>query len=84
MGFIQQAVPKPKFVHSDLECLNLNITVPKSNANGDSVECKLPVFIWMHGGGFVVGANSWPHYDHARLVKLANENGVPVIGIGLK
>jgi hypothetical protein len=42
------------------------------------------VFVWIHGGGFILGANSWPHYDHAKLVKLASERGVPVIGVGIK
>ncbi|KIW10037.1 hypothetical protein PV08_11813 [Exophiala spinifera] len=77
MLFIQQTVPKPPTNHSDLECLNLNITVPKTTQK------KIPVFVWMHGGGFLLGGNSWPHYDHAKIVKLANENGVPVIGIGI-
>jgi len=78
-SFIQHTLPKPVEKHSELECLNLNITVPC-----DVTSQKLPVFIWQHGGGFVLGANSWPHYDHAKVVKLANENGVPVIGIGIK
>jgi len=77
-------MPKPKIVHSDLECLNLNITVPKSPSGTDLGKQKLPAFVWIHGGGFMVGANSYPHYDHARLVKLASENDVPVIGIGIK
>ncbi|OQV00230.1 hypothetical protein CLAIMM_05756 [Cladophialophora immunda] len=83
MLFIQQSMPKPPIVHADLECLNLNITVPKGLGGVDLTKQKLPVFIWMHGGGFVVGANSWPHYDHAKLVKLASDNGVPVIGVGI-
>ncbi|KAK5192072.1 hypothetical protein LTR47_003529 [Exophiala xenobiotica] len=81
MSFIQQTIPKPTVVHSDLECLNLNITVPKTT--GNSTGKKLPVFVWIHGGGFILGANSWPHYDHAKLVKLASERGVPVIGVGI-
>ncbi|OCT48318.1 putative carboxylesterase [Cladophialophora carrionii] len=83
MLFIQQSMPKPKTVHSDLECLNLNITVPKGQTGTDLGKQKFPVFIWVHGGGFVVGANSWPHYDHGKLVKLANSNGIPVIGVGI-
>ncbi|KAJ9603010.1 hypothetical protein H2200_012305 [Cladophialophora chaetospira] len=83
MLFIQKSMPKPKTFHSDLECLNLNITVPKSQSDADLGKQKFPVFIWVHGGGFFVGANSWPHYDHAKLVKLASDNGVPVIGIGI-
>ncbi|KAL2399166.1 hypothetical protein ABEF95_000334 [Exophiala dermatitidis] len=77
--FIQQPLPQPPTVHSDLNCLNLNATVP---ASSDSTK-RLPVFIWTHGGGFVVGANSWPHYDHARVVRLAAERGIPVIGVGI-
>ncbi len=84
MGFIQQALPKPEIVHSDLECLNLNITVPKTSSGADVGTQKLPVFIWTHGGGFVVGANSWPHYNQARIVKLASDNGVPVLGVAIK
>lgn len=85
MVFIQQSLPKPRVKHSDVDCLNLNITVPKlpSGIGGLSKQ-KLPVFIWTHGGGFVVGANSWPQYDHAKLVKLASKNGVPIIGVGIK
>ncbi|OAL25855.1 hypothetical protein AYO20_10317 [Fonsecaea nubica] len=83
MLFIQQSMPKPSTVHSDLNCLNLNITVPKGQDGVDLAKQKLPVFVWIHGGGFVVGANSWPHYDHARIVKLARDNGVPVIGVGI-
>jgi len=85
MLFIQKSLgPKPEAKHSDLECLNLNITVPKSSSGSDLSKQKIPVFVWIHGGGFMVGANSWPHYDHGKLVKLANENGVPVIGVGIK
>jgi carboxylesterase type B len=82
MLFIQKSMPKPKIVHSDLDCLNLNITVPK--LGGELAKQKIPVFVWVHGGGFMVGANSWPHYDHGKLVRLASENGVPVIGVGIK
>ena len=70
--------------HSDVDCLNLNITVPALKQGENLADRKLPVFVWIHGGGFVLGANSWPHYDHAKLVKLASEGGVPVIGVGIK
>lgn len=85
MIFIQQSLPKPQVKHSDVDCLNLNITVPKlAYGLGSLSKQKLPVFIWTHGGGFVVGANSWPQYDHAKLVKIAAKNGVPIIGVGIK
>lgn len=80
--FIQNEIPKPIEINSDVDCLNLGITLPARSSTTSSQ--KLPVFVWIHGGGFVVGAGSWPHYDHARLVKLASDNRVPVIGVGIK
>lgn len=80
--FIQNEIPMPEEHNSDVDCLNLGITIPARGQAGASQ--KLPVFVWVHGGGFVVGASSWPHYDHGRLVKLASDNGVPVIGVGIK
>jgi para-nitrobenzyl esterase len=45
------------------DCLYLNIwtpAVPGENA-------RLPVMVWIHGGGFVVGSGAEPRYDGARL-----------------
>jgi Carboxylesterase family len=82
--FIQQPLPKPETTFSDVDCLNLNITIPQPKAGEALAGRKLPVFVWIHGGGFVLGANNWPQYGHARLVKLAAERNVPVVGVGIK
>ncbi|KAF2707444.1 alpha/beta-hydrolase [Pleomassaria siparia CBS 279.74] len=76
---IQQNIdtpPSPPM--SGLESLNLNITVP-------DIENRkpLPVMVFIHGGGYMMGANYWPHYDMTRLVKLSVEVGLPVIGINI-
>jgi carboxylesterase type B len=63
---------------SGTECLNLNITVPNNDAR------NLPVMVFVHGGGFIMGANYWPQYDPARLVKMASEMGLPVIVVNIK
>lgn len=66
---------------SALECLNLNITLP----DVDKTEKKpLPVMVFIHGGEFLMGANSWPHYNMARLVHLSAKSGFPVIGVNIK
>lgn len=65
---------------SDTECLNLNITVPKNVPR----ETKLPVLVWIHGGGFMFGANFWPQTDMSRLVALGAETGKPFIGVSIK
>jgi carboxylesterase type B len=66
---------------SGTECLNLNITVP--DLNSDAVK-KLPVMVFIHGGGFIMGANYWPQYDASRLVKLSAEFELPVVAINIK
>ncbi|KAL1987849.1 hypothetical protein VTN96DRAFT_2252 [Rasamsonia emersonii] len=78
-GAIQHTLPKKDIPQSDLDCLNLNITVPK----GTTPASKLPVFLFIHGGGFVLGANSWPQFDYARLVKLSQEKGYPIVAVSI-
>jgi carboxylesterase type B len=83
-GFIQKSLPVPELATSDLECLNLNITAPLIEGKLPTSESPLPVFVFIHGGGFSVGSNAWPQYDQARIVKLSAEIGFPVIGVGIK
>lgn len=64
---------------SGTECLNLNITVP----DVESVE-KLPVMVWIHGGGFVMGANYWPQCDPSQLVRMSVEVDMPVVVVSIK
>ena len=51
--FIQQTLPKPDLQQSDTDCLNLNVTVPEHS--GDK---QLPVLVFIHGGGFMIGSNA--------------------------
>jgi para-nitrobenzyl esterase len=46
------------------DCLYLNVYVPASASQKD----KLPVMIWIHGGGFLAGAASEPRYTNSALV----------------
>jgi len=66
---------------SGTECLNLNITVPNVDTSSGK---KLPVMVFIHGGGFMMGANYWPQYDPSRLVKLSLEMRMPVIIVNIK
>ncbi|RFU24125.1 hypothetical protein B7463_g12213, partial [Scytalidium lignicola] len=65
-----------KFGLSDTECLNLNVTVPAGSQGR-----KLPVFLFIHGGGFAIGSNSWPHLDQARIVQFSAQRNLPVVGV---
>jgi acetyl esterase/lipase len=80
LGHVQHTLPKKELPQSDLDCLNLNIAVP-SDATPSS---KLPVLFFIHGGGFFIGANSWPQYDTARLAKLSIEKGLPMVIVTIK
>jgi carboxylesterase type B len=64
---------------SGLNCLNLNITVPH-----DVQKEAIPVMVFIHGGGFIMGANWWPQYEPTRLVQMSMENEMPVIAVNIK
>lgn len=74
----------PEITISELDGLNLNITVPLLEGNFPTPEKKLPVFMFVHGGGYSLGSNAWPQYDQARIVRLSAEMGMPIIGVGIK
>ncbi|KAJ9288700.1 hypothetical protein DTO021C3_3729 [Paecilomyces variotii] len=76
---IQHTLPKKELPQSDLDGLNLNIAVPE----GTTSASKLPVFLFIHGGGFAIGANSWPQFDWTRLVKLSAEKGFPIVAVSM-
>lgn len=75
---IQHNLPGPDFQYSDTECLNLNIATPKD------LRHPVPVFVFIHGGGFAIGANSWPQYDPSKLIELSISQDTPIIGISIK
>jgi len=49
-----QLIPGPQ----SEDCLGLNVWTPARSASE-----KLPVMVWIHGGGFVIGASSQTAYD---------------------
>ena len=57
------------------DCLMLNVWTPANAAKK-----KLPVMVWIHGGGFVAGATSEPRQDGATLA----ERGVVVVSMNYR
>ncbi|MDR3205417.1 MAG: carboxylesterase family protein [Deltaproteobacteria bacterium] len=47
------------------DCLNLNVYAPKDTKAGDA----LPVYVFIHGGGFAIGAGNQDIFDMSELVK---------------
>jgi para-nitrobenzyl esterase len=64
---IQQAPPA-----ASEDCLYLNVWTRAANARE-----RLPVMVWIYGGGFAIGTTAAPVYDGARLT----EKGVVVVSV---
>jgi para-nitrobenzyl esterase len=58
------------------DCLNLNIWTPA----GAKQKSKLPVYVWIHGGGFGVGTGAKKLYDGTNLAK----QGIIVVTINYR
>jgi para-nitrobenzyl esterase len=65
--------PPPSGVSED--CLYLNVWTPATSATE-----KLPVLVWIYGGGFNGGATSYPVHDGAKLAK----RGVVLVSIAYR
>ncbi|MEJ0027620.1 MAG: carboxylesterase family protein [Rhizomicrobium sp.] len=65
-------------VHANLpqseDCLTLNVWTPETRS------AKLPVMVWIHGGGFTQGASSVPRFDGAALAR----HGVVLVSINYR
>src|SRR6187549_1127478 len=67
---VQQAPPA-----ASEDCLYLNVWTPAA-----SVRERLPVMVWIYGGGFAIGTTAAPVYDGKRLT----EKGVVVVSVAYR
>ncbi|KAI1475178.1 alpha/beta-hydrolase [Daldinia eschscholtzii] len=61
------------------DCLHLRIARPV----GTTKESRLPVVVWLHGGGVVKGSAYDPHFDPDNLIKLSTSIEKPIIYVSL-
>ncbi|KAF9889508.1 hypothetical protein FE257_007218 [Aspergillus nanangensis] len=59
------------------DCLGLNIRRPA----GTTADSKLPVLVWIYGGGFELGSSLM--YDGAPLVLSSKTLGMPILFVGI-
>ncbi len=57
------------------DCLYLNVWTRAKSARE-----RLPVMVWIYGGGFIEGSASWPLYDGTRLA----QKGVVLVSIAYR
>ncbi|KNA98257.1 hypothetical protein FOXG_02646 [Fusarium oxysporum f. sp. lycopersici 4287] len=74
-GFSQDGVT---YARSE-DCLTLNIVRP----SGLSSCSKVPVLVWIHGGGLQDGGSGDPRYNMTFLVKESVSMGAPIIGVSI-
>lgn len=79
---VKDAMP-PFFAETDEiseDCLNLRISRP----SGTTPSSKLPVVVWVHGGGVVKGSAYDPHFEPDKLLSLSQSIGKPIIYVAIQ
>ena len=56
--------PPPTPARSSEDCLTLNVWTPAASSSE-----RLPVMVWLHGGGFTINSGSAPAYDGGALAR---------------
>ncbi|SCO92625.1 uncharacterized protein FRV6_16753 [Fusarium oxysporum] len=83
----QSYLPYPDDRQDEFECLNLFVVRPSKEALAkhdiDAETTRLPVLIWIHGGGFIDGAGTDPVSDPCRLVLRSLCNKTPFIAVSI-
>ncbi|KAG6812179.1 hypothetical protein H0H92_004047 [Tricholoma furcatifolium] len=74
VGITEDLAPEQILKTDEFECLNLNITCPA----GLTPQSRVPVMLWVHGGGDRGSGSSWV-YDGGPLVQKSLNMGKPVI-----
>ncbi|KAH6986492.1 Alpha/Beta hydrolase protein [Ilyonectria sp. MPI-CAGE-AT-0026] len=58
------------------DCLTVNVIRPSGTPKK-----KLPVLVWIYGGGLYTGATADQRYNMSGIVKVSQDMGQPVIGV---
>ncbi|KAK8016798.1 carboxylesterase family protein [Apiospora rasikravindrae] len=62
------------------DCLTINVIRPHGVGKD---ETKLPVALWIHGGGLTNGGSSDPRYNLSRIVDQSVKMGKPMIAVSM-
>lgn len=70
------AVPRAYYL---LDCLTVDIVRP----SGTSALDKLPIFVWIYGGGFDAGGSADPRYNTSYIVNASVAIHKPIIAVSI-
>lgn len=76
---VQKPLPIPDFEFADTKSLTLHISVPSTQNKG-----RLPVLVFVHGGGFTTGSSSYPQNDLGNMVAVSVKVQIPIVAVGIK
>ncbi|KAH8646868.1 lipase [Xylariales sp. PMI_506] len=69
------------------DCLTINVVRPSTSSSTNSSTTygtnnkKLPVLVWIYGGGLYWGSSADPQYNLSGLVKVSQDLGEPIIAV---
>lgn len=61
------------------DCLTINVVRPNNVGAG----AKLPVALWVHGGGYYEGGSRDPRYNQTFIVQQSVEAGSPMVAVSI-
>ncbi|KAI1755789.1 alpha/beta-hydrolase [Xylaria castorea] len=61
------------------DCLTLNVVRPHGVNDAE----KLPVLVWIYGGGFFAGSSADPQYNLSGIVRVSQASGQPIIAVSI-
>lgn len=59
------------------DCLTLNVIRPSGKHD------KLPVLVWIYGGGLYTGSTADPQYNLSGIVKVSQDMGQPIMAVSM-
>ncbi|KAG9856319.1 carboxylesterase family protein, partial [Aureobasidium melanogenum] len=75
IGYGRDTWSQGNYVSED--CLTLNVIKPAGSCQG------LPVLVWIHGGGLVMGGSADHRYNQSFIVQQSVEAGMPIIAVSI-
>lgn len=78
IGYGRDTWSQGNYVSED--CLTLNVVRPSKAASEGQ---KMPVLVWIHGGGLVMGGSSDRRYNQSFIAQQSADAGMPIVAVSI-